>query len=70
MSRLTEIALQVMSWEHNHWRQVNALLDRGCPPGSAKEVRQALYEVIARQDPDLTVAQINVLLDIEMNGAT
>lgn len=64
-----DIALQMMSWEHNHWRQVNALLDRGCPPGSAGEVRKALYEVITRTDPDLTTTQIETLLDIEMNGA-
>ena len=68
MSRLLDISIAILNWEHNHWRKVSTLVDRGCPPGSVEEVRSELYAVIARQDPELKVEQVNRLLDIELEG--
>lgn len=68
MSRLFDIAMGVISWEHNHLRQINTCLEHGCPPGEVEDLRKALGDVIKNCDHDLPKAGVDVLTSIELRG--
>jgi len=68
MSRLFDIAMAIMSWEHNHVRQINECLDKGCPPGLVADIRKELHHVVRVADSTLTKSESDWLVNFELKG--